>query len=390
NVLCYNINQLVNYNSRTIIELPETKATMNRDMLLNITDPNKPNGISPFYEGLGFNSYLLDFDTVTKKYFSFSDTAIPVKLHRNLHRKGRINESTFSFAQSVGDEWYWGIGLGIQNIRFENELNHSEYDDQNKMQIITTGSTVSSTYITEPPYYYTPLYGFKQFTYTEYFKTTGKGYNVKGGIIYRHSPELRLGFYAHSPTFFDLSDDYNYYMKTTFDGTNTPMEAKYPSTSEKGVFNYSMKTPWKMGGSAGYIWNKKVALGLDAEWISYGSGNLSSDDFPSAFDGVNEIIRRKYKSTFNTRFGVEYNAFPYFFRAGYIQYGSPYGKMFRGAEVMNILTAGFGFRKTYFYVDFSYIYRLEQINYYPYTKTNELAQINAQTGVFQFSFGYKF
>jgi hypothetical protein len=388
NLICYNINQLVNFNSRINLAHSKTKATLNRDMLLNISDMNRPNGISPLYEGLGFNSYLLDFDSVSNKFFSFCDTAIPVKLNRTIILSGRINESTFSFAQSIGDEWYWGIGFGIQNVRFENDMIHSEFDDQNKMQIVQSGTTATSTYLTPPPFYYPTLLGFKQTTYREYYKTLGKGYNLKVGFIYRQSPELRMGIYAHTPTYFDLSDEYSYSMKTVFDGTITPMEAVYPPDG-KGLFAYSVRTPWKLGGSVGYIFMKKVAMGFDAEWLAYNSGRLNSEEFPSAFDGVNQIIGKKYKSAFNFRLGAEYNLNPFFFRAGYIQIGNPYGKMFSSTETVHIFSAGFGFRMKYFYMDFVYQHRLEQFNYYPYIKTNEFAKIQSQRGMFNLLLGYK-
>jgi len=387
NYLSVSVNQLKNFELQQEVSHPSTLQTMNKDMLLSIVNNSKNGNISPLYEGLAYNTYLLDFDTVSKKFFSFCDTSIAIPVKRSIFEKGRMNETTVSFAQSVGDEWYWGISLGIQNFKFTHELTHTESDAEDKMKIYTVNGNSVTTYQNPPPYYYIPLYGFKSFVFQEGYSTEGKGINLKAGLIYRVNDEVRLGLYVHSPTYFNMSDKYQNTMSTAFDGTTQVLSSSYPEKG--GVFNYEMVTPLRMGGSVGWIVKNQLAIGADAEWLSYGTGKYTSDDAQQALDGVNLVISKKYRNTFNFRAGVEWNAYPLFFRAGYVQSGSPFGNLFLGDNVKHIPSVGFGFRQKYFYMDFVLSYMYETSKYYPYLYSNVYAKVINTRVVFSLSAGFK-
>ena len=185
-----------------------------------------------------------------------------------------------------------------------------------------------------------------------------KGYNAKIGLIYRPFDFVRLGATIHSSTFFNLSDSYSYKMVANYDG-GTELDKE----SDKGSFDYNLKTPYRAIGSVAFIIAKTAIISADYEFVDYRSSRLRSSSY--AFFDENQKIQDKYKATGNLRTGVEIKLSPISLRAGYALYGNPYKTGVNNATRTNY-TLGIGFRESDYFIDIAYVYSTKKENYYLY------------------------
>jgi long-subunit fatty acid transport protein len=231
--------------------------------------------------------------------------------------------------------------------------------------------------------------GFNSLTYTEYFETIGTGFNLKLGGIARVNDALRLGFYYHTPTIFNLTDAYYNEMSATFDlKPNSPDVKRYPS--QGGVYNYRVITPSRLGLNAGAVIGKSAIIGLDYEFVNYGKAQISGETLDD-FAGVNSVIARKYTVGHNIRLGGEYNFQPLMVRAGYNMQGSPFGHVLFGDFVRHTVSLGAGFRmKNNLYFDFAWMRSFSTEKYYLFTALDAMSRINYNSSQLSVTAGIKF
>lgn len=356
-------NQIANFNSNITIEgRGNHKSIM--DDVLSSSKGNSIDNLDATYGMMAYNTYLLD--TINGDYYSFIDSKYDVLQKNTIETSGRINEWNFNYAYGYQDKLYLGASLGFPSVSYNHSSVYYEYDDKDSMKIYQSGAVVYDTYSYDVNYYLDQngklFGGFRDMTYTETYKTTGSGYNLKLGAIYRAADFIRLGASFHSPTIYSLTDSYVYKMTSSFDNGSS-FEDQYPPDNA-GRFNYKVITPMKFTGSLAFLYKKMAAINVDYDIINYRQAALQSN--PQEFTGVNQTIRNKYNQTSNLRVGAEVNLKPIFVRAGYAMYGSPFGDTFSGDFVTSFYTGGFGFRLSNFYMDFSFVKSLKNENYYMY------------------------
>jgi len=394
-VLSFTNNQLQNFNSSIRISGYTNNSSIAKDML-NLAEMYKPvsgnvtQNLNNSYEGLAYNTYLLDVDN--GKYFSFVDLKRSVKQTRDIVTSGRMNDLNFSYAYSYKDKFYLGASIGIPQIRYESSTTHYEQDDKDSMRIVLLGdSSFTDTYVDPLPILnsdYDARLGFKSLEYTEYFKTTGSGINLKLGGIARVTDFLRVGFYYHTPTFYSLEDTYYNTMNVFFDRSVVADYSKSPK--DGGYYKYKLITPGKVSLNAAFIIKKLAVIGVDYEFVNYRNTLLrgeSTDDFA----GTNTLIKTKYSAGQNLRIGGELKLNPIMIRLGYNMQGSPFGDVFSGSFVRNTFSAGIGFRsKKSFYCDLVVYKTLSQEDYYLYTTLNTKATLKYNSTTAAVTFGFKF
>ncbi|MES2764198.1 MAG: hypothetical protein V4677_18420 [Bacteroidota bacterium] len=346
-------NQLVNFNSNISIQGRSNFKSIANDFLASAngkTLSNLDNG----YTGMAYDNYLIDMsDTLNNQYSSIIDTRHDLLQSKTIETVGRINEWCINYAYGYKDKLYIGATLGIPTVIYSYNSIYSETDDLDSMR--ADNNTVYS-YPTEG------VEGFKDMSYQETYKTTGTGYNLKVGVIYRAADFIRLGASFHSPTIYNLSDSYVYKMNANYDEGGS-FSTQYPPDNG-GKFDYKIITPMKFTGSVALLYKKLGALNIDYDLVNYQQASLQSS--PQEFTGVNSTIRNKYSQTSNLRVGAEANLKPMFVRLGYAMYGSPFGETFTGDFVTSFFTGGIGFRKEKLYADISFTRSLSTSNYYMY------------------------
>lgn len=350
-------NQIANYNANVSIDGRANYKSIMNDIVATSKGLNLKN-LDNTYGGMAYDVYLMDVmdaDTVGWKYYSLVNTKYDVKQSKQIETRGRINEWNFNYAFGFQDKLYLGVSLGIPNVNYRHTSVYSEVDDKDSIRLDTYNY---------PTYTY-PSQGvgsFKSLSYSEKFTTTGTGYNLKFGAIYRAADFIRLGAAFHTPTVYNLTDTYIYEMTSKYDQGGS-FSTQYPPENG-GKFTYQVITPMKFTGSVALLYKKLGVLNIDYDIINYNQASLQSS--PQEFTDVNTVIRNKYSQTSNLRVGAEANLESLFIRAGYAMYGSPFGDTFSGAFVRSFYTGGVGFRNGKAYLDVSFTKSLSNENYYMY------------------------
>ena len=395
NIIAFTNSQTQSFSNKTRMSSYTNSSSILKDMVNIANEKQNINNLNSFYEGMAYQTYLLDFDTINNKFISLVDTKRAIKQTRDIVTSGKVNELNFSYAYAYKDEFYFGASLGLPRLEYISTTTHSEVDDKDSMRFEYapgSTSTYSTTYnepVTNLHKEYAGLLGFNSLSYTEYFKTKGSGVNFKIGGIARVSDFFRLGFYYHTPTVYTLKDEYYNSMSASFDKNPTkPETTKDPV--DGGYFNYKIVTPGRVSVNAAIVIKKISVIGIDYEMINYKTSSLSSDQV-SDFAGVNAVIKTKYKSGHNLRVGTEFNIKPLMLRFGYNMQGSPFGAAFTGNFVRNSYSIGAGFRtKNNFYVDLVWVKTISNEDYYFFNNLPQKANIKYNATNVSATIGIKF
>lgn len=334
--LAFGYNRTANYKKRTYISGENKSTSMIDNFVLN-AQGNTISNLNSFTELLAWNTYLYDpLDTIDNgNYISNLNSLLSKKQEKVINSNGSSGEYAFSIGTSYEDKIYFGATIGIPSIDYyeKSTYTESEFSD--------TAAHLQS------------------FDYEEEFTTTGKGFNIKVGIITRLNDWIRVGGALHSPTFYDMEDEYSTAITAVWSDT---LGTKYDS-SPFGYFNYELKTPWKAIGSVAINIKKQGLITADIEIVDYASAKFNSDS--DKFSDENEVINSLYTKATNIRLGGEMKYKPFRIRAGYALYGSPYKANSEfGSESFSF---GLGVDRGHFIADFAYVFSEKSDEHFMYS-----------------------
>ncbi len=322
---------------------------------------------SQFEAGLA-NEALAIYKTPSGTYVSdFTGFDGAVMKKQSISMTGGINELDISFAGNYKDKLMIGATLGIPLVGFSEQKTYEEIDPTDKI----------------------PL--FNSLKYEENLTTSGAGINLKLGLIYRASQAFRLGFAVHTPTIYNLKD--NYSSTLTYAYTENGQVVSTTKTSPDGSFNYQLNTPLRLIGSIGYIVGKRGFLSGEVEFVDYTASTFSfaqNTDKDYEREINNDIINR-FRSTANVRVGGELVFDILRLRGGVGLSGSPY---LGDTKVTPIYSLGAGIRESSFYIDLAYQHRRIKEGFKPYLVSNPDRQPIVDNVIsnnnFILTFGYRF
>lgn len=291
------------------------------------------------YEGLAEEAYALRYDDVADEYWSQltdirnrAPEAFAIDQSKIIQTHGGIDEFAFSVAGNFADKLYLGATLGI--IAFD-------YKEQQSLSEQNESDTIFD-------YFDYELYSLK---FEENLRTSGAGFQLKLGAIYKPVSFLRLGASIHLPTFYDLED--NYYTRFS---SNDAYDS-YSLESSDFIYDYKLKTPLKLVGSVAFQIPKIATISVDYERLNYSNMRFEqgSDDYTYNYE--NEDIKNLYKPVNNLRIGAEYKYTIFYLRGGYAYYGSPWksGHINSGSS-RTVYSGGLGLRLESFFIDFAATY----------------------------------
>ena len=279
---------------------------------------------------LNANVVMLDPDDENFYYNDASSYSFD-RAHR-----GWIANYDFNLSGNVNDRFYWGLGVGIKNVRYKG---YSEYVEQ---LVDNAGACGSVAYADER-------------------KIEGNGLELTAGIIVRPIEEspFRFGLSVATPTWYNLTSKNDTYMLN-----NTPYGAwDDGQTSESYDFHYY--TPWRFGVSLGHTLGTMVALGAGYEYSDYGASQNRIIDGYDYYD--NESSRKDQEMKFNTerslkgvhtlKAGVEIKPSPVVaLRLGYNYVTAGYEK--NGVRDMTLNSPGVMYSSTTDYTNWKDTHRL--------------------------------
>lgn len=261
---------------------------------------------------------------------------------------GGITELAIAGAANLNDRVYLGGTIGIPMLRYGATRQYTEQDP---------GTTSN---------------GFDAAWFDDDLITKGVGINVKAGVVFKATDNLRLGFAAHSPTFYSLSDSY-----VATAGANLD-DIDKQNTSSELVYDYNLNTPYKLMGSFSLLFgnvndvsSQKGFISGDVEYVNHMASKFrttrddqgANNDY---FKPLNNAIDNAYKGAVNARLGAELKFNTIAVRFGGAYYGNPYkdiagekGELIQG-------TGGLGYRNKGFFIDLGYVHSFGKDVLFPY------------------------
>lgn len=312
-----------------------------------------------------------------------------------VQERGYVDEYNINFGGNLANTVYWGLGIGITDLNYEQSTYYSETLTSANVPV---GEPIDG--ITE---------GNCDWELNNWKKITGTGVNLKLGLIFKPINEFRLGLAVHTPTWYSLST--SYYGNILF-GSEYGFQADQSTDTADGSWN--LTSPWKlMVGAAGVIGGRGI-ISVDYEYDAY--GNMKTSDSGGDLEWFNQDIKNYFKASNTLRLGAELRVTPQFsLRAGY-SYSSTNVKneVADGAvEVVtvgtnpaytlnndiNTVSAGLGYRTGGFYADFAFVHRHTASTYQAFTSFEDYngkwidapkAKMDFNSNQLVFTVGYKF
>ena len=353
-------NKLDDYNKNISFNAEQNEHSFS-EILFNAAQGNEFDALNSFDALLGFNTYLIDTVGGTSSYASVVRGDMNKVQSFNSQESGSKNEFYISFGTAYQNRLFIGATIGFPGIDFNQytsirEENFSGSEDE--------------------------IIDLKYFDYNTNLYVSGSGINLKLGLIYKLDDQIRYGFALHTPTFYEIHEEYWSSINTEF-----TLGESYYSESFLGVFDYSLNTPFKVINSLSCVIKKTAIISLDFEYLDYSMANINSDFYN--FNSVNNDIKSYYTSSSNLKIGGELKIHPQLsIRGGYAYYGSPFTGELNDAS-QEYLTMGFGLKVNQYFFDLALLNSMSKENLFIYEGANATSISNSR-GSLMLSTGFKF
>lgn len=348
------------------------------------TDPSllgNDNNVDPFYRTngapwmpiLAYQGFLIyPVNDDKGKHAGYESVLNPndkISNKINVKEKGSIDNYDFTIGTTINNTLNLGLALSVTSIDYSSSSVYSEN--------FPSGNN-------------------EGFDIDNLYSTSGAGFGVKLGVIYRPVNSLRIGVAYQSPTWYNLTDSYwpimSYKIDSYINKLSPENQTEYNAVKNKEVntgqdlFDYSFQTPDKWTFSIANVMNDNFILSLDYDLTNYKnmkySGSTQND---LHFNSINSLVKGNYKPSSSVRVGGEYRFTPQFSgRLGYAWVQNPYDNtysekgyasiggqttipFFRMEGDANYFTGGLGYRfNRNFYLDFAVVYKTQSDDFYPF------------------------
>lgn len=245
-------------------------------------------------------------------------------------------------------------------------------------------------------------YGISNLNYTDYnqqfnnVESKGNGIGLKAGILIKPTDTWRIGFAAHTPTWYKMEDIYNATIETNAnDDKGNPVK---PSGGSSYSFKYRYNSPWQMQLSTAWVIAGRALVSAEADFQDFSTQKFKVHDDnwdDGAFDGYKDLfknycaLQQTYKvggefrmtDNLSIRLGYAFKTSPYkselydnpaAFRSwtdkGNRTYGDDNTVLFDSSTKSNhsvlgqqeYYTAGLGWSNEWFHIDLSFLNRIMQ------------------------------
>ena len=341
-----------------------------------VYDPNYQSGYRTDWEGQ-WGDALYDETGSTLLQPGTSGTA-----NYAVTETGSVDSFNIAFGGNIANVVYWGMDFDITNLNYTRNTYYGE-NLQNAYVMSDKGVEPTTS----------------EWNLRNYYNVSGNGFAYKLGFIVKPIQELRIGFAFHTPTFYNLSQQFG--ANTAYSYNHEAVKENSTNEGVPGGYSFNFRTPWKILASVAGVIGSKFIISADYEWAQYSKMKFSDPgsyggydsyfdwDYVSSSnsydaDGTNGLIQNYFQNTNTFRLGAEYRVTPFFsVRAGYANVSSPVKTSVREnrqvvytagtqpdytfSNSTNYITAGVGFRVKGFYADLAYVYRNEKATYHAFT-----------------------
>ena len=335
------------------------------DYFMENADGIDPENLEPFYERLAFDAYIIDTVPGTPYYYQ-TPVLLPVNQRKIIETDGGSGEWRFAMGLNFSNVFYFGMGLGLQRLRYDQTATHSEFDDN--------------------------LNDFNLFHYTEDLRVDGYGINANFGMMARLFKIMRIGGSLQIPTYYNITEDYYNTMYSEFDNGDSYFVSPTDQNGDlldHGTFEYKLNTPLKLQGGASVQIGKIGIVSADVEFIDYSSMRLREKDPYTDFSGSNSAIESTYRSVVNMKLGGEARFGGLALRLGGGYYPSPFESDELNSDASySEITTGVGYRNDIIFFDFGFSRVAYSENYILYF--SNVADLDQVRYKFLTTFGVRF
>lgn len=284
------------------------------------------------------------------------------------NQSGSLGETALSFAGRIGNTFYYGLGFGFPSLNFRKEEFITEY-------LLENGSAP---------------YNAKEYTYRRFNDIYGTGFNLKLGFIYRPIEEFRLGASYQSPSWFTVTQLYEFDINANFDsppfpGVSRATQSDLFSTNE---YAYGLTSPaiYRLGLSS--VLFKSWILSVDYQYTSPNNSDIYLGR--NGYNISNDLLEGSYQPELNAllaqdrnslSLGTEVRLGAFSLRAGYRTAESPFAPSFVESTLGDAvnLSGGLGFKTGAWSFDLAYVQARFKSNQVVYNgedvKTGETVQV---------------
>lgn len=362
------VNRIANFNQQFFYEGNSAGSVVDRFKEL----ANAFEDLDAFESGLANDAGALlccDADNLYVSDFDRAPDGTQIYRQEIVTTEGSINELIFGLAGNYDETFSVGGTIGLPFVSYTEERIYKEEDD---------GDGIDGN---------VPV--FDDLEYRQNLTTTGIGLNLKLGFIYRPHQMFRVGFAAHTPTIYWLDDSYSSslnYNYTDTDGIAYAGEA----TSPDGIFDYQLRTPWRLIGSAGVLVGKMGFISGEIEWADYSNSRFDLGQDVDVEQETNREINQTLGDAINARLGGELAIDRFRLRGGVGMMQSP----LEGDDTINYsYSFGAGLRERSFYIDVAYKVSQIEESYSPYQTAEAAEQIvdnDIRRDKFMLTLGFRF
>ncbi len=349
-------------------------------------------GYNPFQDSdcdwlsiLAYNSYMINPIGDSSDYNGLFKNGTTGDAEFSVRERGHVDEYSINFGGNISNVVYWGVGFGITDIDFSQEAFYDEQlTDARIPNKDADGTTNGNAYN----------------ALSNHSVTSGSGFNMKFGLIFKPINEFRLGFAIHTPTWYSLSQSYygevNYSYAPSYlhSSGNSGSDWEYPSTdywTDDAYYNWKLKTPWRMIVSAAGVIGGRFIISGDYEYTAYNNMSVSSQNNYGTYDKLEDVtddVKTYFKAANTLRLGAELRVTPQFsLRAGYSYstsnqqngierdmdyvYTSGTNPAYTLDNTTQYVTCGLGYRFGGFYVDAAYVHKNRKSTYHAFSPFEE-------------------
>ena len=253
---------------------------------------------------------------------------------------GRNNKYTFSVASQYNDNLYFGASLHTYDIDFYQQIFLEEYNYNQSNEVLEA-------------------------SLLQELITYGDGISFNFGLISIPSENVRFGLAYQSPVWYTLAEDYIDYDLEVYLSNTDELISDFSGTN---FFDYKLRTPSKLTGSFGYIFDKFGLISVDYSYKNYSNIQLSGANFSDE----NQQFSNDLESTGELRIGTEWRFNNLSIRGGYHTEKNPYKNSLDTDDLTGYsLGAGLKFRGLKIDASYQNSNQTAPYNFYPqYSEVN--------------------
>ncbi|MEE0910530.1 MAG: hypothetical protein UIQ51_07090 [Bacteroidales bacterium] len=346
--LSFGINRLKNFSNRMTMQRDGLTSSFVNDVVIDaIIDAQDA-------ENDFIRAGVVDLDS--NNYLSSIYESGTFSQIKSIKESGYINELSFSVSGNVDDKIYFGATMGVPIAYYKSVTSFAEtrYD--------AAGN--------DNGYY----------TYNEIQELSAAGINLKAGVIYKPFNALRLGAAIHTPTYYQITDNYcSEVLYNKASGTVAP------------TLEYAIQSPFRfLGSMAVVLGSNKTALGgtisADYEFADYSAMSYGFENDLLYETNMNNLVESLFRAAHTVRLGGELKLGMIALRAGYSLMSNPYNEPNDAA--MNTLSFGFGYKNKNNSFDVAYANISGNRNYQFYD--GAIAKISKMNHLIQATYAIRF